>query len=191
MLRPENGLFPATSAAGVPLRHQGLGTPAEETKHTRSVRYQLMRPGRPRPQACRSGSSGPAQLQEGGAQNRHAYLCQTSHWHLPDTGGIKVLAWPTRTSRSLMGFSTAQSAHKTYFYGSPRVELCDPPSVAPYIAGGGAGETESVDAQSPRQSQVHQARRRGSGSGGAVGWNGCHGSLERPSCIRQWRILMR
>ena len=56
------------------------------------------------PRSCRKGRPKP-----------HGYLCQTSHWHLPDTGGIKVLAWPTRTSRSLMGFSTAQSAHKTYY----------------------------------------------------------------------------
>ena len=159
----QNGLFPATSAAGVPLRHQGLGTPAEETKHTRSVRYQLMRPGRPRPQACRSGSSGPAQLQEGGAQNRTAICAR------PRTGTCPIPAvsrcWPGQAGRPARSWaSPLRSLHiRPISTIRPRIEPSDALSVAPCGAGGGRGRiggAEQFSADCPTASADASSFRR-------------------------------
>jgi hypothetical protein len=52
-----------------------------------------------------------------GAQNRHAYLRQTSDWHLPDTDGIKVPAWLGRCPLA-HGLPHLSAGHKTYYFTS-------------------------------------------------------------------------
>ena len=145
------------------MRHQGLGTPAEETKHTRSVRYQLMRPGRPRPQACRSGSSGPAQLQEGGAQNRTAICAR------PRTGTCPIPAvsrcWPGQAGRPARSWaSPLRSLHiRPISTIRPRIEPSDALSVAPCGAGGGRGRiggAEQFSADCPTASADASSFRR-------------------------------
>jgi hypothetical protein len=75
-----------------------------------------MRPAALDPKHADPGAQGPRSCRKGGAQKPHGYLCQTSHWHLPDTGGIKVLAWPSRRPAHSWASPLRRSAHKTYYY---------------------------------------------------------------------------
>jgi len=106
---------------GYTLRHRppgslaasGFGHSAEETKRTRSVRYRADETWPPWTRNMPIWELRAPRRYRKGAQNRHAYLRQTSDWHLPDTDGIKVPAWLGRYPLA-HGLPHLGAGHKTY-----------------------------------------------------------------------------